>query len=283
MYVGDCLFFLPSSTAPFPFALAVICFRPLGTLLSWKKLEFGPVIEWNGWSINTLHMTASLPIKTHKIQQLQQHPRRKTWRRSLAASFYGLRPLFTKLVFYPHLSAMIFLLSLQLTTVSRLHYGNTSWRSLLMKLPSPKLTGYTSLLVQKLENLGTPPLPPKTNFLKMFHSKGMYGSVFSIPAQTNESFQKNRKAPYFQLLILFYHSSPVSRSTAFALLTYEERPMHLRRMILWELVAGLQSQQALFGSVKHGPNPISLNTSQSKKSSKGTLHRGKPWLNFASS
>ena len=122
---------------------------------------------------------------------------------------------------------------------------------------------------------GTLPLPPKTNFLKMFRSKSMFGSVFEIPTQANESFQRNPKAPFFGLFIRCYHSSPLSRSTAFALSTSKQPPMHLQQVILSESVVGLQSQQALFVSVKDGTNPISLNTSQSKKSSKGTLHRAK--------
>ena len=115
---------------------------------------------------------------------------------------------------------------------------------------------------------GAPPLPPKTNFLKMFRSKSMFGSVFEIPTQTNESFQRNPKAPFFGLFIRCYRSSPLSRSTAFALSTSKQPPMHLQQVILSESVVGLQSQQAFFVSVKNATDPISLNTSQSKRAPK---------------
>lgn len=93
-YVDDFLFFFPSSAAPLQFAIALICLRLIGAPLSWKKLQFGSLIEWNGWSINTMHVTAGLPLfKVKKIQQfisnLQQQPCRKIPRRLSASSSWA--------------------------------------------------------------------------------------------------------------------------------------------------------------------------------------------------
>ena len=141
VYVDEVLFFFPSSTAPLRFAIAVICLRLIGAPLSWKKLEFGGLIEWNGRPINTMHTTASLPIfKAQKIQQLvptcSNKLAEKTWKRSWA-SFFGLRPLYVMLDSYSHLSITIFSLSPQPTTVSHQHSGNICLRSSTAMPPSP--------------------------------------------------------------------------------------------------------------------------------------------------
>ena len=65
---------------------------PWDTSLS-KKLEFGPLIEWNGWSISTMHMTASLPLfKVHKIQQLISNLQQQPCRKNLEKPFMGHIP-----------------------------------------------------------------------------------------------------------------------------------------------------------------------------------------------
>lgn len=65
----------------------------VGAPLSWKKLEYDPIIEWNGWSIKPALMTAQLPtFKQTKISllidTLLQNPCRKNiekkkWRPTL--------------------------------------------------------------------------------------------------------------------------------------------------------------------------------------------------------
>ena len=93
VYVDNFIFFFPISTAPLQFALAVICLRLLGTLLACKKLEFGPLIEWNGWSISTMRMTASLPLfKVHKIQQLISNLQQQPCRKNMEKPFMGHIP-----------------------------------------------------------------------------------------------------------------------------------------------------------------------------------------------
>ena len=82
--MDDFLFLFPNSTAHIQFTPAVIFLRVLGAPLSWKKLEFDPTIEWNGWSIQPTLMTAQLPkFKFHKITTLiytlLEHP----WRKNL--------------------------------------------------------------------------------------------------------------------------------------------------------------------------------------------------------
>ena len=82
VYVDDFLFLFPNSTAPVQFALAIILLQLIGAPLSWKKLEFGSSIEWNGWTIRPSQMTESLAaFKAQKIRNLvsnlQQQPCRK--------------------------------------------------------------------------------------------------------------------------------------------------------------------------------------------------------------
>ena len=235
VYADDFLFFFPSSTAPLQFALAVICFRRLGTPLSWKKLEFGPVIEWNGWSIHIMHMTASLPsFKVHKIQQLisnlQQHPCRKNlekiigilWATSLAHhARYLLTSLYHELFAFPATNYSI-KPTLWEHFLEILNDDATITKANKLHLPiGAKVAEFRHLLL-------------KTNFLKMFQSKGTFGSVFEILTPTNESHQRNPKAHYFGLFIPCYHYSPLSRSIAFVLSTYRQPPMHVRQMILWD-------------------------------------------------
>ena len=60
VYVDDFLFPCPESISATQFALAIVLLRIIGAPLSWKKLEFDSVIDWNGWSIQPATMTAQL-------------------------------------------------------------------------------------------------------------------------------------------------------------------------------------------------------------------------------
>ena len=181
---------------------------------------------------------------------------------------------------YSHLSIAIFSPSQQPTTASHQHSGNVALRSSTMMPPSPKLTNYGTKIA---EFRHSSKFHPRINFLWMSQSKGMFGFGFGIPTQTKESFLKNPKVHYFGLFNRCSRSSLSSHSTAFAFSTSKRPLISSQQRTLWELVVGLQPQQGLSGSVKHGRNQNLLSSSQSTKSSKGTSHLGRIWPNFVSS
>ena len=185
----------------------------------------------------------------------------------------GPHPSITMLAFYSPLFMEIFLLSLQPTTVLHQHSGNTSSRFSMMRLPSPRPTNCTFLSVPKSQSFGALPSHPWINFLGMFHLRGMFGSVFVIPTQTNENSPRNPKIHYFGLYNRCHHSFLSFHSTVFApSISKKQLLTPLQQTTPGEWVVGSPSQLGPFGSAKHGRNQNSPVSSQWKKTSKGTYH-----------
>ncbi len=111
VYVDESLFLFPNSTAPVQFALAIILLRLIGAPLSWKKLEFGSRIGWNGWTIRPSQMTASLPaFKAQRIRNLvsnlQQQPCRKNLEKIIGLLLWSTSLVHQLISLYPDLSAI---------------------------------------------------------------------------------------------------------------------------------------------------------------------------------